>query len=72
VVRSFRIARTRFAMACSTMFLFSAQGAMAASAAEINRDVNSELRKLYKKTPAAKELSKVAKGILIFPTIVKG
>jgi lipid-binding SYLF domain-containing protein len=54
------------------MFLFSAQGVMAASAVEINRDVNSALGKLCKKTPAAKELSKVAKRILVFPSIVKG
>jgi hypothetical protein len=53
------------------MVFFSARVVVAASAAEINRDVNSALRKLYKKTPAAKELSKVAKGILVFPSIVK-
>jgi lipid-binding SYLF domain-containing protein len=46
--------------------------ACAASAAEISRDVDSALLKLYEKTPAAKELAKVAKGILIFPSIIKG
>jgi lipid-binding SYLF domain-containing protein len=46
--------------------------AYAASAAEIDRDVDSALLKLYEKTPAAKELSKVAKGILVFPSIIKG
>jgi lipid-binding SYLF domain-containing protein len=30
------------------------------------------LLKLYEKTPAARELAKVAKGILVFPDIVKG
>lgn len=44
----------------------------AASAAEIDRDVDSALLKLYEKTPAAKELAKVAKGILVFPDIIKG
>jgi lipid-binding SYLF domain-containing protein len=44
----------------------------AASAAEIDRDVDSSLMKLYEKTPAAKELAKVAKGILVFPSIIKG
>ena len=44
----------------------------AATAAEIDRDVDSALQKLYDKTPAAKELAKVAKGILVFPDIVKG
>jgi lipid-binding SYLF domain-containing protein len=72
MIRFFRIAHVLFAVACSVVFLSSAQVVVAASAAEINRDVNSALRKLYKKTPAAKELSKVAKGILVFPSIVKG
>ncbi len=46
--------------------------AFADTAAEIDRNVDSALKKLYAKTPAAKELSKVAKGILVFPDIVKG
>ena len=45
--------------------------AIAETAAEIDRDVDSALLKLYAKTPAAKELSKVAKGILVFPDVVK-
>jgi lipid-binding SYLF domain-containing protein len=44
----------------------------AGTAQEIDRDVDSALQKLYDSTPAAKELAKVAKGILIFPDIVKG
>ncbi len=44
----------------------------AATAAEIDRDVDAALLKLYASTPAAKELSKVAKGILVFPDIIKG
>lgn len=44
----------------------------AATAAEIDRDVDSALPKLYGKTPAAKELARVAKGILVFPRVVKG
>jgi lipid-binding SYLF domain-containing protein len=46
--------------------------ASADTAAEIDRDVDSALQKLYASTPAAKELSKVAKGILVFPDIIKG
>lgn len=45
--------------------------ALAGKAAEIDRDVDSALQKLYTSTPAAKELSKVAKGILVFPNIIK-
>jgi len=43
----------------------------AASAAEINREANAALRTLYAGTPAAKELGAKAKGILVFPSIVK-
>ena len=46
--------------------------ASADSAAEIDRNVDTALQNLYAKTPAAKELSKVAKGILVFPEIFKG
>jgi lipid-binding SYLF domain-containing protein len=46
--------------------------AFAATESEIDRDVDSALQELYVKTPTAKELSKVAKGILVFPKIVKG
>ena len=43
----------------------------AASAAEIDREVDAALQKLYAGTPSAKELSKVAKGILVFPDVIK-
>lgn len=45
--------------------------AFADTAAEIDRDVDSALAELYASTPAAKELSGVAKGILVFPDVVK-
>jgi lipid-binding SYLF domain-containing protein len=43
----------------------------AASAAEINHDVKSALHKLYAKSAAARALGEKAKGILVFPGIVK-
>lgn len=46
--------------------------AYAGTAKEIDGDVDSALQKLYESVPAAKELSKSAKGILVFPNIVKG
>jgi lipid-binding SYLF domain-containing protein len=46
--------------------------AHAASTAEINRDVKIALENLYAKSPAAKALGEKAKGILVFPGIVKG
>lgn len=48
------------------------QSAMAESAAQIDLGVDEALKKLYDSTPAALELSKIAKGILVFPSIVKG
>jgi lipid-binding SYLF domain-containing protein len=47
------------------------QPAMAGSAAEIDKEVALALEKLYATSPAAVELSKVCKGILVFPDVVK-
>ena len=46
--------------------------AWAASAAEIRRDSQAALEKLYDNETAAKLLAEKAKGILVFPAIVKG
>ncbi len=43
----------------------------AATAAEIDRDASAELEKLFAHTPKASELAKAAKGILVFPSVVK-
>jgi len=48
------------------------QASAAATRSEINRDVDIALGKLYKTTPEAKKLSKIAKGILVFPSIIQG
>jgi lipid-binding SYLF domain-containing protein len=48
------------------------QIAFADTAAEIDLDVDSALDKLYSRSPAAKSLAAEAKGILVFPGIVKG
>ena len=42
------------------------------TAAEIDREVDAALKQLYATSPAAKELSKIAKGILVFPNVLKG
>ncbi len=52
--------------------MIGATAAAAASAAEIDRNVNMALEKLYAKSPSAKVLAQGAKGILVFPNIVKG
>ena len=61
-----------FVMVFAAAIMMGPQPVSAATAAEIDSDVNSSLQKLYDRTPAAKELSKVAKGILVFPGIIKG
>jgi len=45
--------------------------ALAATAAEINRDATTALNQLYEKTPDAKKLAARAKAILIFPSVYK-
>jgi lipid-binding SYLF domain-containing protein len=47
------------------------QSAWAATAEDLNRDAAQALQKLYKANPAAEAISKKARGILVFPNIVK-
>ena len=54
-----------------TLFLISST-ATADTAAEIDRDVDNAIQKLYARSSAAKELSTIAKAVLVFPKIVKG
>jgi len=39
--------------------------------AQIDREVNAALTKLYETTPAARKLASKAKGILVFPNVLK-
>jgi lipid-binding SYLF domain-containing protein len=45
--------------------------ALGASAAEIDAKVNSSLKFFYEKVAPAKELSGKAKGVLVFPDVIK-
>lgn len=56
----------------AAVLLFTTIAASAKTAAEIDRNVDNAIIKLYEKYPNAKKLSKVAKGVLVFPNIVKG
>ncbi len=58
-----------FAFAAFT--LLAPQTAFAESAAELNREARAALKTLVAKTPAAKALETKAKGILVFPSVVK-
>jgi lipid-binding SYLF domain-containing protein len=52
----------------ATLFIHPA---MAADATKLDHTVAGVLKKLYAKYPAALELSKVAKGVKVFPSITK-
>lgn len=54
-----------------TVPTMTAQPAVAASAAEINRDVDRAVQILDAKDPDARKLAARAKAVLIFPSIVK-
>lgn len=55
----------------AAMLLMHPHPVVAASAAELNRETAAALQALYAKTPTAKELGAKAKGILVFPGIIK-
>ncbi|MDX2422181.1 MAG: YSC84-related protein [Amphritea sp.] len=52
-------------------FSFTASGAYAATAEDLNNDADQALQTLYKTSPVAMDLSKRAKAVLVFPNIVK-
>jgi lipid-binding SYLF domain-containing protein len=49
----------------------STGGQLAGSATDITRDSNAALQDLYASNPEARQLARQAKGILVFPGIVK-
>lgn len=53
------------------MLLASTLVGAAETAAEIDRDVDNAIQKLYSGSPTAKELSTIAKGMLVFPDVLK-
>ena len=69
---SFRLGAWKLALALATALVLSGNSALAASAAEIDRDVTAALQTLYANTPGAQDLGDKARGILVFPNIVKG
>jgi lipid-binding SYLF domain-containing protein len=55
-----------------TILLLCTPGiSLADTAYQINRDANLALKRLYQTTPEAKKLAARAKGILVFPEIIK-
>jgi lipid-binding SYLF domain-containing protein len=72
MIKSLRFISILLGLAFGFSVLIRPNPALAATAAEIDRDVKSALASLYAKSPSAKTLGKKAKGILVFPGIVKG
>lgn len=65
--------RMRALVLFGTLLLVLAPGLLLAdTAAEIDRDVDIALQKLYDINPTARKLSSGAKGIMVFPNIIKG
>ena len=58
-------------MSLAVLLLLNTVPSMAASRAEIDRDANAALQDLYKHNIMAKTLAEKAKGILVFPHILK-
>jgi lipid-binding SYLF domain-containing protein len=54
-----------------TVVMTAAMAPRAAAAQGVDADATAALNALYRSTPAAKTLAQTAKGILIFPKIVK-
>ena len=52
-------------------FASTSLSALAASAAELDRDSQKALKALYAKVPAAKKLGEKAHAILVFPSVTK-
>ena len=71
-MRSLRLTILLSVLAFAVSTLLTPNPARAATAAELNRDANKVLQKLYKKSSSAKALGEQAKAILVFPQITKG
>ena len=66
-----RLVACLLAVALAATSSVNTRPALATSAADINRDANTVLAKLYANKPEAKKLASQAKAILIFPSIYK-
>jgi lipid-binding SYLF domain-containing protein len=71
-MRYLRLTTILAALALAASTVLAPNPALAASAAEIDRDAHRVLKKLYEKSSAAKALGEKAKAVLVFPSITKG
>ncbi|MGH9893727.1 MAG: YSC84-related protein [bacterium] len=72
MIKFFRMYGFLLLVAMAVFTVLSSAPARAASRYEIDRDVNFALTKLYGSSSEARALARRAKGILVFPSIVKG
>jgi lipid-binding SYLF domain-containing protein len=72
MIKYFHLTAVLLALALVAGVLMTPNQSVAATAAEINRDVKIALEKLHAKSSSAKMLGEKAKGILVFPGIIKG
>jgi lipid-binding SYLF domain-containing protein len=70
--QSIRSTTIRLGVLAALLLLAIPQTSLADTTREINRDVDIALKNLYQTTPAAQKMAGVAKGILVFPSIIKG
>jgi lipid-binding SYLF domain-containing protein len=63
--------KTLGTIAFGAVLALASQSTFAASAAEISRDANAALQKLYASVPAAKALGANAQAVLVFPKVTK-
>ncbi|MGK2914875.1 MAG: hypothetical protein ACSLE5_10590, partial [Porticoccaceae bacterium] len=68
-----RRARTLILATAAALYACLINGAAyaASTAEDLNKDAEQALQTLYKSNPLARDISKKAKGILVFPHIVK-
>lgn len=71
MVNLIRSVAVKIILGIATMAILNPCTAIAASRAEIDRDVDFALQKLYDSSQTARMLSERAKAILVFPAIVK-
>jgi len=72
IMRSYRWLTILSVFAFAAGILLITNNVLAATAGEINLEAKKALWKLYEKHPSAQTLADKAKGILVFPSIVKG
>ena len=58
-------------LALTILLLYTPGMSLADTVYQINRDANLALKRLYQTTPEAKKMAARAKGILVFPEIIK-